>query len=99
MRAAEVELRFWFGVFGPKGMPNDVKAKLEQAVATVMSDPRVRGAPGQARHHTRLRACSGAENQARRRNQELDEVHRQPWDPAGMTRVAERARSRREQRI
>ena len=42
MKAAEVELRFWFGVFGPKGMPNDVKAKLEQAVATVMSDPRVR---------------------------------------------------------
>ena len=42
MRAAEVELGFWFGVFGPKGMPNDVKAKLEQAVATVMSDPRVR---------------------------------------------------------
>ena len=42
MRAAEVDLGFWFGVFGPKGMPNDVKAKLEQAVATVMSDPRVR---------------------------------------------------------
>ena len=42
MRAAEVELGFWYGVFGPKGMPNDVKAKLEQAVATVMSDPRVR---------------------------------------------------------
>jgi tripartite-type tricarboxylate transporter receptor subunit TctC len=42
MRAAEVELGFWFGVFGPKGIPNDVKAKLEQAVATVVSDPRVR---------------------------------------------------------
>jgi tripartite-type tricarboxylate transporter receptor subunit TctC len=42
MRPPEVDLGFWFGVFGPKGMPNDVKAKLEQAVATVMSDPRVR---------------------------------------------------------
>ena len=29
MRAAEVELGFWFGVFGPRGMPNDVKTKLE----------------------------------------------------------------------
>ena len=39
---AEVELGFWFGLFGPKGMPSEVKAKLEQAVATVMSDQRVR---------------------------------------------------------
>jgi tripartite-type tricarboxylate transporter receptor subunit TctC len=42
MKPAEVELGFWFGVFGPKGMPNDVKAKLEQAIAGVVSDPRVR---------------------------------------------------------
>jgi tripartite-type tricarboxylate transporter receptor subunit TctC len=42
MKPAEVELGFWFGVFGPKGMPNDVKTKLEQAVASVVSDPRVR---------------------------------------------------------
>jgi len=42
MKPAEVELGFWFGVFGPKGMPNDVKTKLEQAVASVASDPRVR---------------------------------------------------------
>ena len=42
MRAAEVDLGIWFGVFGPKGMPNDVKAKLEQAIAGVVSDPRVR---------------------------------------------------------
>ena len=99
MRAAEVELGFWYGVFGPKGMPNDVKAKLEQAVATVMSDPRVRERLAKLDITPGFAPCSGAENQARRRNQELDEVHRQPWDPAGMTRVAERARSRREQRI
>jgi tripartite-type tricarboxylate transporter receptor subunit TctC len=42
MKPAEVELGFWFGLFGPKGMPSEVKAKLEQAVATVMSDQRVR---------------------------------------------------------
>ena len=56
-------------------------------------------APGQARHHARLRARPGAADQARKRNQELDEVHRQPRDQAGMTRGAQRARSRRERRI
>src|SRR5262245_37054905 len=42
VRTADVELRFWFGVFGPKGMPDAVTAKLEKALATVMSDQRVR---------------------------------------------------------
>jgi tripartite-type tricarboxylate transporter receptor subunit TctC len=42
VKAADVELRFWFGLFGPKGMPDAVKAKLEKASATVMSDPQVR---------------------------------------------------------
>ena len=42
MKPAEVELGFWFGVFGPKGMPDDVKTKLERAIAGVVSDPHVR---------------------------------------------------------
>ncbi|HLQ89768.1 MAG TPA: tripartite tricarboxylate transporter substrate binding protein [Xanthobacteraceae bacterium] len=42
VKGADVELRFWFGIFGPKGMPDAVKAKLEKAMATVMSDPQVR---------------------------------------------------------
>jgi tripartite-type tricarboxylate transporter receptor subunit TctC len=42
VRGADVELRFWFGLFGPKGMSDPVKAKLEKASATVMSDPHVR---------------------------------------------------------
>jgi tripartite-type tricarboxylate transporter receptor subunit TctC len=42
VKGADVELRFWFGLFGPKGMPDPVKAKLEKAIATVMSDPHVR---------------------------------------------------------
>ena len=42
VKTADVELLFWFGIFGPKGMPEVVKAKLEKAVSTVMSDPRVR---------------------------------------------------------
>jgi tripartite-type tricarboxylate transporter receptor subunit TctC len=39
---ADVDLRFWYGIFGPKGMPEAAKAKLDRAVATVMSDPKVR---------------------------------------------------------
>ena len=39
---ADVELRFWFAIFGPKGLPDPVKAKLSQAVAKVMGNPKVR---------------------------------------------------------
>jgi tripartite-type tricarboxylate transporter receptor subunit TctC len=39
---ADVELRFWFAIVGPKGMPDAVKAKLAQAVATVLGNPAVR---------------------------------------------------------
>ena len=39
--AADVELRFWFAVFGPKGLPDTVKSKVAQAVGKVMSDPAV----------------------------------------------------------
>ena len=39
---ADVDLRFWYGVFGPKGIPEPAKAKLDRAVATVMAEPKVR---------------------------------------------------------
>jgi tripartite-type tricarboxylate transporter receptor subunit TctC len=39
---ADVELRFWFAIFGPKGLPEPVKAKLSQAIAKVMNDAKVR---------------------------------------------------------
>ena len=39
---ADVDLRFWYGLFGPKGIPEPAKAKLDKAVATVMADPKVR---------------------------------------------------------
>jgi tripartite-type tricarboxylate transporter receptor subunit TctC len=42
MKTTDVELGFWFGIFGPRGMPADVKARLEQAVASVMAEERVR---------------------------------------------------------
>jgi tripartite-type tricarboxylate transporter receptor subunit TctC len=42
VKSADVELRFWFGLFGPKGMPDAVKAKLEKAAESVMSAPHLR---------------------------------------------------------
>ena len=42
MTHADVDLRFWYGVFGPKGIPEAVKAKLDRALASVMSYPKVR---------------------------------------------------------
>jgi tripartite-type tricarboxylate transporter receptor subunit TctC len=38
---ADVELRFWFAIFGPKGLPAPVKTKLSQAVTKVMTNPKV----------------------------------------------------------
>jgi tripartite-type tricarboxylate transporter receptor subunit TctC len=38
---ADVELRFWFALFGPKGLAEPIKAKLSQAVTKVMTDPKV----------------------------------------------------------
>jgi tripartite-type tricarboxylate transporter receptor subunit TctC len=42
VKRADVELRFWFALFGPKGMPGAVRAKLEKASESVMSDPHLR---------------------------------------------------------
>jgi tripartite-type tricarboxylate transporter receptor subunit TctC len=39
---ADVDLRFWYGIFGPKGIPDGAKMKLDRAVATVMADAKVR---------------------------------------------------------
>ena len=41
VRHADVDLQFWFGVFGPKGMPADVKTKLEKAVQKALESPAV----------------------------------------------------------
>ncbi len=42
VKKADVELRFWFAMFAPKGMPEAVKAKLEKAVQTVTANAAVR---------------------------------------------------------
>src|SRR4051812_18216176 len=39
---ADVDLRFWYGIFGPRGIPDAIKSKLERAVASVMADAKVR---------------------------------------------------------
>src|SRR3954467_8636074 len=38
---ADVDLRFWYAIFGPKGIPETTKAKLDKSVATVMADHKV----------------------------------------------------------
>ena len=40
VKTADVDLRFWFGIFGPKGMPDAVRAKLEKAVRTTPGESR-----------------------------------------------------------
>ena len=42
VKTADVDLRFWFGLFAPKGVPDAVKAKLDKAVAATLSNPQVR---------------------------------------------------------
>ena len=42
VKHADVDLQFWFGVFGPKGMPDAVKGKLERAIQKALQSPAVR---------------------------------------------------------
>src|SRR5262249_31847411 len=42
VNVADVDLRFWFAMFAPKGIPDSVKAKLDKAVAATLANPRVR---------------------------------------------------------
>ncbi len=37
----DVDLQFWFGVFGPKAMPADIKTKLENAIQKALKSPTV----------------------------------------------------------
>ena len=42
VKTADVDLRFWFGIFASRGVPDAVKAKLDKAVSTTLSNPQVR---------------------------------------------------------
>jgi tripartite-type tricarboxylate transporter receptor subunit TctC len=39
---ADIDLNFWWGIFGPAGMPQPVKAKLDSAISSVMANAAVR---------------------------------------------------------
>jgi len=43
IKHADVDLRFWFAVFGPKGMPQDVIEKLQKAIQASLDDPELKG--------------------------------------------------------
>jgi len=42
IKHADVDLRFWFAVFGPKGLPADVTAKLQKAIHTSLETPQLK---------------------------------------------------------
>jgi tripartite-type tricarboxylate transporter receptor subunit TctC len=42
VKHADVDLGFWWGIFGPRGIPAPVKAKIENAFQTVMANSKVR---------------------------------------------------------
>ena len=42
IKHANAELEFWYGIFGPKALPQPVKDRLEKAVNTVVSNPQVK---------------------------------------------------------
>jgi tripartite-type tricarboxylate transporter receptor subunit TctC len=41
IKHADVDLRFWFSVFGPKGLQADVIEKLQKAIQTALADPQL----------------------------------------------------------
>jgi tripartite-type tricarboxylate transporter receptor subunit TctC len=42
VKTADVDLQFWFGVFGPKGLPDAVKTRLEKAIEKALQSPALR---------------------------------------------------------
>jgi tripartite-type tricarboxylate transporter receptor subunit TctC len=41
VKHADVDLRFWFSMFGPKRLPADVTATLQKAIQTALADPQL----------------------------------------------------------
>jgi tripartite-type tricarboxylate transporter receptor subunit TctC len=46
IKHADVDLRFWFAVFGPKGMPQDVIEKLQKGIHASLDDPELKSKLG-----------------------------------------------------
>jgi len=42
VKHADVDLQFWFGVFAPKGVPDAIKTKLENAIKQALQAPALR---------------------------------------------------------
>lgn len=42
VKHADVDLRFWFAVFAPKGVPEPIRAKIEKAIERTMASPAVK---------------------------------------------------------
>ena len=42
IKHADVDLRFWFAVFGPKNLPADVTAKLQKAIKASLETPELK---------------------------------------------------------
>jgi tripartite-type tricarboxylate transporter receptor subunit TctC len=42
IKHADAELEFWFGIFGPKALPDTVKERVEKAVKAVDSNPEIK---------------------------------------------------------
>jgi tripartite-type tricarboxylate transporter receptor subunit TctC len=42
IKLADVDLEFWWGLFVPKGTPEPIRAKIEKALQSTMSNPAVR---------------------------------------------------------
>lgn len=41
IKTADVDLRFWFSIFGPKGLPADVTARLQKGIQAALADPQL----------------------------------------------------------
>ena len=54
------EVTNWYSVMGPKGLPADVVAKIDDAVKKAMNDPAIRASLGRARRAVRRRSDAGA---------------------------------------
>ena len=42
VKHADVDLSFWWGIFGPKGIPEPVRAKIEKTFQTVLANPKIK---------------------------------------------------------
>jgi tripartite-type tricarboxylate transporter receptor subunit TctC len=42
IKHADVDLRFWFAVFGPQGLPQPILARLQKAIQTALQEPELK---------------------------------------------------------